>query len=59
MSGGCCDGSAPRCRRAADLPAGPHDMQLGAVADVPVVIDGDQSEVGSGVDDPTTYRTGT
>ena len=43
LSGGCCDGSSPMCLRAADLPAGPHDVQLGAIAGVPVVIDGDQN----------------
>ncbi len=42
VSGGCCDGSSPMCLRAADLPASPHDVQLGAVTGVPVVIDGDQ-----------------
>ena len=42
VSGGCCDGSSPMCLRAADLPAGPHDVELGALASVPVVIDGDQ-----------------
>jgi uncharacterized protein len=42
LSGGCCDGSSPMCLRAADLPAGPHDVQLGALGGVPVVIDGDQ-----------------
>ena len=42
VSGGCCDGSSPMCLRAADLPAGPHDVELGALAGVPVVIDGDQ-----------------
>ena len=42
VSGGCCDGSSPMCLRAADLPASPHDVQLGALAGVPVVIDGDQ-----------------
>ena len=31
------------CLRAADLPASPHDVQLGALAGVPVVIDGDQN----------------
>ena len=30
------------CLRAADLPAGPHDVLIGDVAGVPVVIDGDQ-----------------
>ena len=42
QSGGCCDGSSPMCLRAADLPASPHDTQLGSLAGVPVVIDGDQ-----------------
>ena len=42
ISGGCCDGSSPMCLRAADLPASPHDVQLGAITGVPVVIDGDQ-----------------
>ena len=42
ISGGCCDGSSPMCLRAADLPGSPHDVQLGALAGVPVVIDGDQ-----------------
>jgi uncharacterized protein (DUF779 family) len=42
MSGGCCDGSSPMCLRAADLPASPHDVRLGVLAGVPVVIDGDQ-----------------
>ncbi len=43
VSGGCCDGSSPMCLRAADLPASTHDVQLGAIAGVPVVIDGDQN----------------
>ena len=43
VSGGCCDGSSPMCLRAADLPASPHDVQLGVLAGVPVVIDGDQN----------------
>ena len=43
VSGGCCDGSSPMCLRAAELPAGPHDEQLGLLAGVPVVIDGDQN----------------
>jgi uncharacterized protein (DUF779 family) len=43
LSGGCCDGSSPMCLRATDLPASPHDVQLGAPAGVPVVIDGDQN----------------
>ena len=43
ITGGCCDGSSPMCLRAADLPASPHDVQLGAPAGVPVFIDGDQN----------------
>jgi uncharacterized protein len=42
VSGGCCDGSSPMCLRAADLPASPHDVQLGTLAGAPVVIDSDQ-----------------
>ena len=42
LSGGCCDGSSPMCLRAADLPASPHDVELGALAGIPVVTDGDQ-----------------
>jgi hypothetical protein len=42
LSGGCCDGSSPMCLRAADLPAGPHDVRLGVLARVPIVIDEDQ-----------------
>ncbi|MBI5104281.1 MAG: DUF779 domain-containing protein [Solirubrobacterales bacterium] len=42
LSGGCCDGSSPMCLRAADLPPGPHDVRLGVLGGVPVVIDGDQ-----------------
>ena len=42
LSGGCCDGSSPMCLRATDLPPGPHDVRLGIVDGVPVVIDADQ-----------------
>jgi uncharacterized protein (DUF779 family) len=42
VSGGCCDGSSPMCLRAADLPASQHDVKLGALAGIPVVIDSDQ-----------------
>jgi uncharacterized protein (DUF779 family) len=42
ITGGCCDGSSPMCLKTADLPAGPHDVPLGAVAGVPVCIDSDQ-----------------
>jgi len=42
VSGGCCDGSSPMCLRAGDLPAGPHDVRLGSLAGVPIVIDSEQ-----------------
>ena len=42
ISGGCCDGSAPMCLRAADLPPGPNDVHVGGVGATPVVIDADQ-----------------
>jgi uncharacterized protein (DUF779 family) len=42
LSGGCCDGSSPMCLRAADLPASPHDVELGVLSGAPVVIDADQ-----------------
>ena len=42
LSGGCCDGSSPMCLRTADLPASPHDVRLGELAGVPVVVDADQ-----------------
>ena len=42
VSGGCCDGSSPMCLRAGDLPASPHDVRLGTLVGVPVVIDGEQ-----------------
>jgi uncharacterized protein len=41
QSGGCCSGSSPMCLRADELPAGPNDVELGEVADVPVLIDRD------------------
>jgi uncharacterized protein (DUF779 family) len=44
QSGGCCDGSSPICLPAAELPAGPHDVLLGVVGDIPVYVDGDQDE---------------
>ena len=40
QSGGCCDGSAPICVTAAELPPGPGDVRLGTVGGVPVYIDG-------------------
>jgi uncharacterized protein len=42
QSGGCCDGSSPICLPAAELPAGPHDVQLGVVGETPVYVDRDQ-----------------
>ncbi len=44
QSGGCCDGSAPICLPAAELPAGPADVLLGTLGGTPVYIDGDQDE---------------
>jgi uncharacterized protein (DUF779 family) len=43
-SGGCCDGSAPICLPAAELPGGPHDRLLGVVGSTPVYVDQDQDE---------------
>lgn len=42
QSGGCCDGTAPMCVRAEELPPGPGDVQLGELAGVPFYIDEDQ-----------------
>ena len=39
---GCCDGSSPMCLRQSDLPPGPHDVRLGELGGVPVVIDAEQ-----------------
>jgi uncharacterized protein (DUF779 family) len=44
QSGGCCEGSAPMCLTAAELPAGPNDIQLGEIGGVPFLIDRDQHE---------------
>lgn len=41
QSGGCCAGSAAMCLRADELPAGPHDVNLGEVGGVPFLIDAD------------------
>ncbi len=41
QSGGCCDGTAPICLLADDLPPGPHDVQLGSLDAAPFYIDGD------------------
>lgn len=42
QSGGCCDGTAPMCLRADELPPGPGDVQLGEIGGAPFYIDGDQ-----------------
>ena len=44
QSGGCCDGSAPICIEAGELPVAPSDVLLGAVGDIPFYIDGEQFE---------------
>jgi len=42
QSGGCCDGTAPMCLAAGDLPGGPNDTCLGEIGGVPFFIDADQ-----------------
>lgn len=42
QSGGCCDGSAPMCLAAGELPLAPGDVQLGEIGGVPFSIDADQ-----------------
>jgi len=44
QSGGCCDGGAPMCLKQGELPPGPHDVQLGEIADAPFYIDSEQYE---------------
>lgn len=44
QSGGCCDGTAPICLKADDMPLSPHDACLGEVAGAPVYIDGELYE---------------
>jgi uncharacterized protein (DUF779 family) len=44
QSGGCCDGSAAICLLEGELPAGPHDVELGRVGGVPFYVDGDQHD---------------
>ena len=44
QSGGCCDGSSPICLLDGELPAGPHDLLLGRIADAPFYVDGEQYE---------------
>src|ERR1017187_10541436 len=42
QSGGCCDGSLPICLEDGELPAGPGDVLLGAVAGAPFYVDSEQ-----------------
>ena len=44
QSGGCCDGTAPICLKARELPLGPGDVRLGDVGGASFYIDGDQYE---------------
>lgn len=44
QSGGCCDGSAAICLLEGELPAGPHDVELGTLEGVPFYVDGDQHD---------------
>ena len=44
QSGGCCEGSAPMCLAAEDLPAEPNDVKLGVIGGVPFYVDADQYE---------------
>ena len=44
QSGGCCDGSAPMCLKAGELPLSPNDVCLGDIGGAPFYIDADQYE---------------
>jgi uncharacterized protein len=44
QSGGCCDGSAPICLRAGELPPAPGDIRLGEIGGAAFYIDADQYE---------------
>jgi uncharacterized protein (DUF779 family) len=44
QSGGCCDGSSPMCYPRGDFRVGDRDVYLGAIADVPFYIGGQQFE---------------
>jgi uncharacterized protein len=44
QSGGCCDGTSPICLKEGELPAGPHDVQLGEIGGAPFYIDAEQYE---------------
>jgi uncharacterized protein len=39
QSAGCCEGSAPMCVAAGELPPAAHDLQLGEIGGVPFYID--------------------
>jgi uncharacterized protein (DUF779 family) len=42
QSGGCCDGTAPLCLKADDMPVSPHDLRLGEIGGAPFYIDAEQ-----------------
>jgi uncharacterized protein len=44
QSAGCCEGSAPMCFAAGDLPPAPGDVVLGEIGGAPFYIDGEQYE---------------
>jgi uncharacterized protein (DUF779 family) len=39
QSGGCCDGTAPLCLKADDMPVSANDLQLGEIGGAPFYID--------------------
>ena len=44
QSGGCCDGTAPMCFGANDMPPSAHDVKLGEIGGMPFYIDDEQDE---------------
>ncbi len=42
QSGGCCDGSAPICLKAGELPTGPNDIRIGELGGAPFYVDAEQ-----------------
>ena len=42
QSGGCCDGSLPICLPAGEMPAGPNDIELGAIGGAAFYVDAEQ-----------------
>jgi len=44
QSGGCCDGTAPLCLNADDMPVSPHDVLLGELGGAPFYIDSELYE---------------